>query len=461
MIGLIGLDYRLFNAEQRGRLSFSGERLAAALRALTASATLKEAVILSTCNRSEVYFAAHDGERAAETVKRLLMFAFTHGPAVDVEGFGVAANTVNLMPDELAHVLYDSTEQAAAEHLFGVAAGLRSMVIGEAQILGQVRDALVAAEAAGTVGDEMRALFTAAIKLGKRARAETGIGRADVSVASLAVKTATDSLGDLTGKTALIVGAGRTSQLCANLLRERGIGRLILANRSPSAARELADQVDGAPISIGELDSAISATDLVICATAAPHVILTSSMVQRGMAGRTEPLLIVDLAVPPDVADDVAQTPNVSLYTLDTLHSLSGANDLALGAPREHEVVQIGNMIAQSVQELARVRAVKLAVPTIAGLRRHVDQSEQAELARALGQLSHLSPQDREVIERFGQRLVDKMFHHLVSRIRSLAEYDEVPLDVTMRVLGQLFSDPTEEREAASPQPAPPARDQR
>ncbi|HKV83033.1 MAG TPA: glutamyl-tRNA reductase [Ktedonobacterales bacterium] len=451
MIGIIGLDYRLSNAEQRGRLSFGGERLLAALHALTESGAMREAAILSTCNRTEVYYAAADGAAASRAVNRLFEEAFARGPSAIITSVSQSDDDappepVIPLPAEIADGLYEYAEAAAAEHLFRVAAGLRSMVVGEAQILGQVKDALMAAESAHTVGDELRSIFTSAIRVGKRARAETEIGRADLSVAALAVRVASESLGGLAGKSALVIGAGRTSQLCAQLLRQGGIDRLALANRSASAARDLAEQVGGDPIPLADVERAIQDISLIISATAAPHTILHGSTVAGGMAGRRAPLVVVDLAVPPDVSEDVGLLPSVSLYTLDSLRALDSEVDLAMGLPREQELRLVETMIADGVRDLLRTRAMKLAVPTIAGLRRHVDHSEEAERARALAQLTHLSDADRAVIERFGQRLVDKMFHHLVSRIRSLAEYDEVPLDVTMRVLGQLFSDPDEQR---------------
>lgn len=465
MIGLIGLDYRLASAERRGRLSFSGERLRAALYALTQTAYITEAVILSTCNRTEIYYASPAPAQGKDAALRLITEAYACGPETVIERIPFdrpSGDPGHDLPARWEDDLYDFGEAAAAEHLFGVAAGLRSMVIGEAQILGQVKDALIAAESARTVGDELRALFTTAIKVGKRARAETSIGRADASVAALAVDVAEESLGGLAGKSALIIGAGRTSQLCAELLRSRGIGKLALANRSASAAGELAKRVHGEPIGMGDIEGAIQTTQLIISATAAPHPMLHAATVARGTAGRLEePLVVVDLAVPPDVEEDVGALPHVSLFTLDALRTREGASGSALTAPREQELASIQAMIAQGVRDFLRGRVVKQAVPTIAGLRRHVDRSEQLELARALAQLGHLSEADREVIERFGQRLVDKMFYHLVSRIRSLAEYDEIPLDVTMHVLGQLFTDPEERRAASEVQPTRPKADGR
>lgn len=452
MIGIIGLDYRLSNAERRGRLSFAGERLLAALTALRETGALREAAILSTCNRTEVYYAADSADAASRAINRLFEEAFARGPSaiitsISQPGDDAPVEPATPLPAEIAEGIYEYTESAAAEHLFRVAAGLRSMVVGEAQILGQVKDALTAAESVHTIGDELRSLFTGAIRVGKRARAETEIGRADLSVAALAVRVASESLGGLEGKSALVIGAGRTSQLCAQLLRQGGVDRLALANRSMSAARDLAEQVGGDPIPLAGVEQVIHDVSLIISATAAPHTILHGSTVASGMAGRRAPLVVVDLAVPPDVSEEVGMLPCVSLYTLDSLRALDGAAELAMSLPREHELRLVETMVADGVRDLLRTRAMKLAVPTIAGLRRHVDRSEEAERARAVAQLTHLSDADRAVIERFGQRLVDKMFHHLVSRIRSLAEYDEVPLDVTMRVLGQLFTDPDEQRQ--------------
>ena len=472
MIGLIGLDHHWGNAELRGRVSFSGERLLAVLRTLTEVADIEEAVIVSTCNRTEVYAASDDWASSARAIRRFLREAFldseegrpgassstTGQPTANAAGATGAGQLsspkrfldVSARPtafteqelDQLDRTLYEYEGLQAARHLFRVAAGLQSMVVGEGQILGQVKEALAAAETAHAVGEELRSTFTTAIKVGKRTRAETEIGRADVSVAALAVRVARESLGGLVGRSALLIGAGRTSQMCARLLRAEGIGRLILANRTAQTVTDLAEEVDGEAIALAEVEAAIPAVQLVISATAAPHIVLRTTTVARGTIGRRKPLVIVDLAVPPDVDEDVGLLPNVSLYTLDSLRSLDGGAAVDALPYYEDELAHISQIIEDGVHEFQRSRVMRLAVPGIAALRSHVDRSEQAELARTLGQLQHLSEADRALIERFGQRLVDKMFHHLVSRIRSLAEYDEVPPDVTMNVLSRLFADP-------------------
>lgn len=450
MIAVVGLDHQRARVEARGRLTFTDDRLATALRALGGDPRIDEAVILSTCNRTEVYLASQQPDEALHAARRLLDETFER--AGQAETAAHSASVVAAPPQiELAQALYTHEGVAVARHLYEVAAGLRSMVIGEPQILGQVRAALAAAEAEQAVGDELRALFTGALKIGKRVRTETEINHADVSVAGLGVRAARAALGDLRGKTALLIGAGRTNQLSGGLLRAEQIGAVIVANRSVESAVALACQLDGRAVALDQLDQiapAIAEADLIISATAAPHLVLSAEVVAIGCAGRQAPLVVVDLAVPGDVAADVAALPGVTLLTLDTLRDMpdSGAHtDPAVVASlrgRERDIEQSRQIIAEGLREYARGQTMRLAVPGITALRRHVDRSEEQELARALGQLDHLSERDRAIIERFGSRLVDKMFHHLVRRIRSLAEYDEIPPDVTMRVLAQLFAEP-------------------
>lgn len=465
MIGLLGLDYRWASVGLRGRLSFADDRLADGLRLLIAERTIDEAIIVSTCNRTEIYAAAPVWSEAAAAIKRFLAAAYTRnataaalplgGAPITTGALPVTSETASpamddTLPASLHDALYEFEGTDAARHLFRVAAGLQSMVVGEAQILGQVREALAVAEATDTVGDELRLLFTSALKVGKRARTETEIGRADASVAAVAVRVAAEALGGLAGKSALLVGAGRTSQLCAHLLRDAGIDRLYLANRTAFTAAELAAEVQGQALALNAVADVLPRTQLIISATAAPHVVLTAAEVARGLAGRagrTGPLVIVDLAVPPDVEEDVGLLPSVSLYTLDSLRGLDDTVQIESAGRRDAALARAGEIVEEGLHDYIRARTMRLAVPGIAALRRHVDRSEQAELSRAVAQLEHLSDADRAVIERFGRRLVDKMFHHLVSRIRSLAEYDEVPPDVTMRVLTQLFADPDERRD--------------
>jgi glutamyl-tRNA reductase len=441
MIALVGLDHRQASVETRGRLNFAGDALTTALHALRDEPAVDEAIILSTCNRTEIYLASGDPAAARASAERLLDAIFAQA-AVTRGALLTAERTA------LADLLYTNEGVEAATHLHEVAAGLRSMVIGEPQILGQTRAALAAAEQEQVVGEELRALFTSAVKIGKRVRTETDINRADVSVAGLGVRAAREALGDLRGKTALLIGAGRTNQLSGALLRAEQISQLLVANRSLESAEALASQLDGRAVPLHAVASAVAQADLIISATTAPHVVLDAQTIAVGRAQRAEPLVVVDLAAPGDVAAEAGALPGVTLLTLDTLREMADfdahADPAVVASLQGHarDIERSRQIIAEGMRDYTRALTLRLAVPGIAALRRHVDRSEEQELAQALAQLDHLSDRDRAIIERFGSRLVDKMFHHLVRRIRSLAEYDEIPPDVTMRVLAQLFAEP-------------------
>ncbi len=449
MIAVVGLDHRRASVEARGRLTFSDDRLVTALQTLGGDQWIDEVVILSTCNRTEVYLASQRPDEALRQVKTRLEQAIRRADSATGVTSGAMVAAPPAAPAEVIQALYTYEGVAVARHLYEVAAGLRSMVIGEPQILGQVRAALGVAEGVHVVGDELRALFTGALKVGKRVRTDTEINRADVSVAGLGVRAAREALGDLRGKTALLIGAGRTNQLSGKLLQAEGIGEALVANRSVESAEALAGQFGGRAIALAQIELAIAEADLIISATAAPGVVLSYETIAAGRAGQEKPLVVVDLAVPADVEARVETLPRVTLLTLDTLRDMADPDahtDPAVVASlrgRERDIEQARQIIAEGMRDYTRSQTMRLAVPGIAALRRHVDRSEEQELASALAQLDHLSERDRAVIERFGSRLVDKMFHHLVRRIRSLAEYDEIPPDVTMRVLAQLFSEPT------------------
>ncbi len=443
MLELLGLDYQDTPADVRGRLAFAGDELAAGLRALAASPAVREIAILSTCNRTEVYYVGNGPEADAAIRTYLEGVAARPSLAGDLPHGASDSSLVSAPPSSVAApgalALYDRHGTEAAKHLLEVASGLRSMVIGEAQILGQVRDALAAAEVSGTVGDELRLAFSSAVRAGKRARAETELGRADVSVVTLAVRAASEALGGVTGVRALVVGAGRTSRLAAQTLRAAGVGSLVFANRTPELAAEVARELGGSTVALDEIQGCLPDVELVISATAAPFPVLSTATLAAARKGATMPLAIIDLAVPHDVEEGAGSLPGVTLITVDTLR---GDADVLANVQTDTTLAQVEEIVAEGLRAYQRERTVRLAVPGITALRRHVDRSERVERAKALAELAHLSVIDRAVVERFGQRLVDKMFHHLVSRIRSLAEYDEVPPELTMRVLSRLFADP-------------------
>lgn len=449
MIGLVGLDHRLAGAQVRGRLALAEETLPDALALLTQSPAISGAAILSTCNRIEFYVSTDDWHAAHTEILHFLTSLYASRVAVPSAASPSAAlheplleSEENPLPDEIARELYEREGALAAHHLLSVAAGLRSMVVGEAQVLGQVKDAMLAAEQAGTLDEELRALFTAALKAGKRVRSETELGRADVSVARLAMNAAATELGGLAGKAVLLVGAGRTSQLCAQIAHAQGALQLLFANRTPSVAEEIAREIGGEALPLADVALWLDEVDLLVSATAAPHIILSAQDIAHGTDSRARPLVLVDLAVPPDIAPEAADLPHITLLNLDTLRASTdgGTADEATG--REATLARAEAIVDEGVREYVRTQTLRLAVPGITALRRHVDRSAQAELEHALARLQHLSPADQEVVSRLGQRLVDKMFHHLVARVRSLAEYDELPPQITMQVLSRLLTDP-------------------
>lgn len=440
MLVLLGLDHRRASGEIRGRLTFSGESLTEALRILSARPDIDEVAVLSTCNRTEIYLAAGAPDSAEAEVMRFYQATIADATSsLYHRGYTGVADAV-----QLNEVIYKARGMEAVAHLFHVSAGLRSMVIGEAQILGQVRDALAAAESSHTAGEELRAAFSGALQAGKRVRSDTGLSRADVSIAALAIHAARAQLGTLSGKTITLIGAGRTNQLSAQLLQEEDVGQLYVANRNPGSAQALAELVGATPLALDDVSAVIAESDALICATAAPYPIVDSSLIHARSVDH--PLLVIDLAMPGDVTADVGALPHVTVLTLDTLRDLPGAalDDPAIVTAltgRQSDIEDAERILDTMLTEYKKAQTLRLAAPGIASLRRHVDRSEEQELERALAQLSHLSDQDRAVIQRFGSRLVDKMFHHLVRRIRVLAEYDEIPTEVTMRVLARLFED--------------------
>jgi len=430
MLGVVGLDHHGAPTAVRERLAFLGETLLEALATLRRSEALTEAVILCTCNRTEIYAAGPSWAAVRTVVEEFLRAQYVaSAPASQLPALAYGSLAGE---DTLNQYLYASEGLEAARHLFNVAAGLRSMQVGESQVMGQVKSAFVAASRVGAVGEELHALFTAALKLGKRVRAETAISRADISISAAAVALARDALGGLTGRSALLIGAGRTNQLCARLLRAEGAQRLILANRTVDTAQELARAVNAEVATLSQLADLIPQVSLIISATAAPHLILPAAAVAEGCKGRHAPLVILDLAVPRDVEEAAGLLPSVCLYNIDALHGYGEIDGHAA------DLTRIAELVEEAVSDLNRWQQVRKVAPAIAALRKHVDASQEAELARAMAQLGHLTARDQEVVRQFGQRMVDKMFHHLVSRVREVAERE--PADAVLDLLMQLFA---------------------
>ncbi len=397
----VGLNHRNASVELLERLSIDPERRSKALTVLLDRAHVKEGVILSTCNRVEVYAAIdrfHDG---GDAVRRFL-----------TDFHGVHAG-------QLADYLYAYYGDRAAQHLFAVASGIDSMVVGEAQILGQVREAFQAAQTEGTVGPVLTALFTRALKVARRARRETAIGEGLASTLSVSLEVARRQLGELAGRRALIVGAGRMARLAGRTLHEAGVAELVIANRTDSRGAALAGELDGRSVPLDAIEHELASVDLLVASTAAVAPTVTLVAVHRGLIRRApaRPLVVLDLGVPRDVETEVRQLPGVVLADLDALRALLETQDEGQG----REVERVRALIAEETAAFMNGQREARLAPTIRELHARAEQIRQAQLAKAAGRLADLEPRQRQAVEAVTRGLVNKLLHDPIVRGKALA----------------------------------------
>jgi glutamyl-tRNA reductase len=396
---VVGANYRSAPLELLERLAVDPERRPKALAGLLDLEHVHEAVIVSTCNRVEVYTAISRFHSAAGDVRRFL--ADLHGLAVE----------------ELADHLYDYYEERAVQHLFAVAAGVDSMVVGEAQILSQVREAFQAAQAERTVGPVLSSLFARAVKAGRRARSETAIGAGMASTVTVALRVAANRLDGLAGRRALLVGAGSLARLAGRALREAGAAELVVANRTPATGAALARELGGRAVPLDQVADELAAADLMVAATAGTTPTVTTATVSEALARRADaPLVVLDLGVPRDVEPGVRGLPGVVLADLDALRAVLETDE----EPRR-EVERVRALIAQETAAyLGGQREARLA-PTIRALRARAEQVRQQELAKASARLAGLDERQRAAVEAVTRGLVNKLLHDPMVRGKTLA----------------------------------------
>ncbi len=423
---LIGLNHTIAPVEVRERLAFGAERLGTALTELCGLLAAEvcscddgapEVVILSTCNRTEVY--AWAGGEAEAIIRRYL------------------AGRSGLAADVLAGYLYVRRCDDAAHHLLRVAAGLDSLVIGENEILGQVKDAFEAAHAAGTTGPVLSALFRFAAQAGKRVRSETDIGRLALSVATIVVEMARAAFGPLADRTALLIGAGKMGSIAGQALVRAGLRCVLVANRTFDRAQQLAAKLGGRAVRFDALAENLAAADIVICSTGAPHLVLRAADVERALERRhasplplsaSPRLLVADLAVPRDADPAIAEIPGVRLADIDDLEAIVRANHPLAAAVRDaaEGIVQ---------EELAGFRAwqsARCCVPVIQALRARADAICQAEVEKTLRKLGDLSPRQQEMIAAMARAIANKLLHEPVVRLK------EPPLGIPLEEYAEL-----------------------
>ena len=408
----LGISHRHADVGLLERLAFADEDLVKAYRRTEDDPAIDGAVVLSTCNRVEIYGSVPSYHAGFQALKRVLC-----------ETRGVA-------PDDLAEPLYSHYEDDAAEHLFGVASGLDSMVLGEPQILSQVREAWRRADAEEAAGAALGALFQAATRTGRRVRSETSVGAAPDVFVSAGADLADEALGGLDGRHALVVGAGQMSALAVEHVRRRGVATVRILNRSLERARVLADRADAEPGDLADLPNALARADLVISATGAAGVVLTEPLVRQATAGRERPLFVLDIAVPRDVEPTAGELPQVTLVDIDGLRASVAvrAAETAADIERAHAIV------ADEVRRYAEHRRAERLGPLFRALRDRGDAVVRAELERFRSDLAALEPAEREAVQALARGVVAKLLHEPMTRLKASDAQD-----AEARTLAELF----------------------
>lgn len=395
---VVGSNHEYAPVSVREQLSFAGDMLQDGLQALTQR--VGEGLIISTCNRTEIYVVSTDEDTAREGI-----FGF-------LNGYHDVPHAV------LERASYVFSGDDAVEHLFRVATGLDSMVLGEPQILSQIRDALDAARAVGSVGPLLQRLATDALRVGKRARTETDISRNRMSIAHAAVDMADGELNGYEGKSAVVLGAGTMATLTAKLLRIRGVSNLTIVNRSLSRAFELARATGGEVMPLTGLRHAISQADVVFgAATSASHMITSGTV-----AGRERPLLLVDLAVPRIIDAECERESFVTMRDVDALEAVLETTRRRYAA----EVGKVEVLVESAVSSFGAWTQSRSAAEAIAAIRGQAIQIQDAEIERTLRRLSHLNDRDRNLVRALAVGITNKLLHQPVQSLRQAESGDEV-----------------------------------
>ena len=412
----LGISYRRAPIELLERLAFSDDDLAKAYRHALDMDAIEETVILSTCNRVEISASVPSYHAGFLALKRVL-----------TETRGVGA-------DELAEPLYAHWEHDAADHLFSVAAGLDSMVIGETQIHAQVREALRAAEAERAAGPALRALFHAAGRAGRRARAETSLGAAPDAFVALGADLAAESLGGLRGRDVVVVGAGQMAGLAVKHLHHLGAGSVRVLNRSVEHARALAERTGDGYAPLDELSTAIAGADLVVSATGAVETVIDANIVHDALAhARSNPLVLVDLAVPRDVDPAVGRLDGAQVFDILSIRErLMTRRDETVG-----DILQAHEIVAEEVRRWVVRRRSDTLAPLIRAVQRRGEDVVLGELARHANRLAGLTPDERDAVEALARGIAAKLLH---DPIVGLKEHSEPGAgDTHARLLGELL----------------------
>jgi len=418
---LIGVNHKSAPVEVRERLAIPESRLPDALRSFTQHPGVEEALILSTCNRVE-------------------LLARTANGGADLRGF--LGNYFQMERSVIDPHLYEYREQDAVRHLFRVTSSLDSMVLGEAQILGQVKEAYATARAVGAVNSQLDQLLTRAFAVAKRVRTETAVGSSAVSVASVAVELAKKIFGSLNGKSVYLVGAGKMTELAARHLLAHGAGSIFVANRTYDRAIRLAQKFNGQAIEFSRLYETCDRADIVITSTGAPHAIFRREHGEQFLSRRkNRPMFFIDIAVPRDVDPEMNKLDGIFVYDIDDLQQAIASHVADRKKEAEH-----ADLIINTEVERFQARLLTLdVVPTIVSLQDHLETIRQAEIDRVRGRLGHLSPEQEMAVEALTRGIVNKIMHTPVTTLKTAAR--EAEATTVVDVVRRLFN--LEEKKAA------------
>jgi glutamyl-tRNA reductase len=400
----LGVSHKTAPLELRERLSLTEGRAVAALRELTEGATITEAAAISTCNRTELYLVVSDPVEA------------------ESEALGVLTRKAETRPTALLGHLYSLRGVDAARHLLRVTAGLDSMIVGEAEIQGQVKRAYELALVEGGTGPILNRLFRGALAAGGRARNETAISERGVSIPSVAVEVALRSLGDLTERKVLMIGAGGTAELVARALVARGVDTVFVANRHHDRALGLAQRFDGEAIRFENLPEMLTEVDLVVSTTNSPHHIIERDGLEQVMAEReARPLLLIDIAVPRDIEPGCREVAGVTVYDIDDVQQLVERN----AGARQAEAIRAERIIETELDRFERWLASLEVVPTITALRERGDEVVRRVLAENENRWEDLGEADRARVELMAKAIASRILHEPTRRIRRAAGHDD------------------------------------
>jgi len=398
-IVLVGLNHKTAPVEMRERLAFTDEACAESLRALVDGDVVREGLIVSTCNRVEILSAA-GGKKGAEAAERLSSF-LSNARSIPVEAFN-------------GH-LYAHADDAAVRHVFRVASSLDSLVVGEPQVLGQVRHAYSIAVEAGTAGRVLHKLVHHALHVAKRVRSETGIAANAVSVSFTAVELGRKIFGSLKGATVLLVGAGEMAELAAQHLAGAGASRILVANRTYTTAQQLAVKFGGEAVEFSALEATLAEADIIICSTGAQQYIITPEMAESARASRrNRPAFFIDISVPRNVDPAVAKLSNLFVFDVDDLVAVVASNI----REREREAERAELIVESEVSQFQQALRNLDIGPTVGALKEKLNRIAQEEFRRQRNRLGPLTPEQERAIEAMLTSAVNKISHPIIHRMR-------------------------------------------